>query len=115
MLKECPLSDEAVAADEGDYEERTFGHWANGWFSLLLVRPNTPAHKVAEEIESALDGYPVLDESDFSDREYEAAQETWKNCYNNAERLAYIRRYRSQFDFRGFADLLGCVRGNYFC
>ena len=47
-------------------------------------------------------------------REQVAADETWKNCYDEKERIAYIRKFHYQFDFRDFADLLACVRGKYF-
>lgn len=46
--------------------------------------------------------------------ETEAAQEVWRTCYSDAERIDYIREHRSQFEFRSFADMLGCVRGRYF-
>lgn len=42
------------------------------------------------------------------------AQRVWADCYNDSERLAYVRRYRNQFDFRDYADLIGCIRGRYF-
>jgi hypothetical protein len=42
------------------------------------------------------------------------AQETWRSCYNDAERIEYIRDHRDQFEFRTFADMLGCARGRYF-
>ena len=105
---------EMLGGEGDDVQIHRFGHWANGWFELILVRPNTAAAKEAEEIETSLAQYPVLNDDDLSEREQEAADLTWRQCYSNAKRIEYIRRYRSQFEFRGFADLLGCVRGNYF-
>lgn len=100
---------------EGDnVEVHRFGHWACGWFEVILVRPGTPEAKNAEAWEAALSDYPVASEDDFSDEEYEEANLTWRNCYRPAERIEYIRDHRSQFEFRSFADMLGCVRGNYF-
>jgi len=95
-------------------EVHRFGHWACGWFEIILVRPDTNAAKTAEEIEAALADYPILDECDHSEREMGAANETWQCCFSNAERIKYIRDHRSEFEFHSFADMLGCARGNYF-
>jgi len=95
-------------------EVHRFGHWACGWFEIILVRPGTNAAKKAEEIEARLVVCLFLDECDHSEREMEAANETWQCCFSNAERIKYIRDYRSEFEFHSFADMLGCARGNYF-
>jgi hypothetical protein len=100
---------------EGDnVQTHRFGHWACGWYELIVVRPDTDQARIAGEIEESLDGYPILDENDWSEREQVAADETWKNCYRPAERLEYVREHREQFEFHSFADLLGCIRGTYF-
>lgn len=44
-----------------------FGHWACGWFELITVKPNTPEHNKALEIEASLKDYPILDECEWSD------------------------------------------------
>lgn len=75
-----------VDPDGDDYEEHRFGHWGPGWFEIIIVRPGSKCADVAEEIACALEDYPVLDESDFSQRELDAAQETW-NCYSLADRI----------------------------
>ena len=97
-----------------DVEVHRFGHWACGWFEIIIARPDTKAAKEAADIEAALADYPILDENDYSERETEAANETWRNCYRPKDRIEYIRDNRSQFEFHSFADMLGCVRGNYF-
>ena len=94
-------------------------HWAVGWVEWIAIEADgtdesDKALQIADEAKARLEDYPVLDEDDFSEREMEAANETWANCYNDAERLAYIRKNRSQFEFRDYADLIGCVRGRYF-
>lgn len=49
-----------------------FGHWACGWFELILVDPkDKKALLKAFEIKQSLEDYPVLDESDYSERESE--------------------------------------------
>lgn len=105
---------------EADVSEQEHSHWACGWVKGYAIRTigedgkATPAFKALVEIACQLDEYPLLDEDDFSERELEAANVIWRDCYNEKERIAYIRRYRSQFEFRAFADMLSCVRGHYF-
>ena len=48
-----------------------FGHWACGWFETLSVRRDTAEHSKAEDIERKLADYPILDEFDASDLEYQ--------------------------------------------
>ena len=102
-----------ILGDESEtLEVHRFGHWGPGWFEIILLHPSRQGE--GEEIERRLENYPVLDDDDFSEREYEAANDIWRDCYRPHDRLAYIRKHRSQFEFRDFADLMGCVRGEYF-
>lgn len=90
-------------------------HWAVGWVEWIAIhQDNERALQIADDIAERLKDYPVISEDDWSEREQEDANETWKNCYSPKERIAYIRDHRSQFDFHDFADMLGCIRGNYF-
>lgn len=94
-------------------------HWAVGWVEWIAVEADgTPesdkALQTADEAKERLADYPVLDENDLSEREQATADETWKNCYDWKERIAYIRRHSSQFEFHDYADMLGCVRGQFF-
>ena len=68
---------QAANDPEDSYEVHRFGHWGPGWFEIIIVRPDSKAAQEAAEIACALSDYPVLDEEDFSRREWEAAQETW--------------------------------------
>jgi len=99
--------------DGEDHEIHRFGHWGPGWVEIVIIRPGTPAEAEAQRCEDGLAEYPILDEMDFSEREDEAAQELWRD-YTDADRVAYIRAHRTQFEFRDFEDLLGCARGTYF-
>lgn len=103
-----------LGGESDDVEVHRFGHWGPGWYEIILIRPGSKAQQAAEECESALADYPVLNDMDLSERETEAANDVWRDCYSPAERIAYIRKHRSQFEFRSLADMLGCVRGNYF-
>ena len=90
-------------------------HWACGWVEWIAIHQSAnDALAIADQIKAKLEDYPVVDEQLMSEYEEQEALEVWQSCYRPAERIAYIREHRSQFDFRSFADLLGCVRGNYF-
>jgi hypothetical protein len=91
-----------------------FGHWACGWYELLSVDENSPQIHTAVELEAAIENYPVLDESDFSERESEEANQVWAFNFNDHDRIDYIRKYREQFEFQSFRDLLSCARGEWF-
>lgn len=66
------------------------------------------------EIGRLLESYPVLDENDLSGRETEEAKRVWRSCYDAKERVQYIRENRGDFYFESLADMLGCVRGQFF-
>jgi hypothetical protein len=90
---------QAVDHDSGEFDSRppvyTFraGHWAVGWVEYLLVRPDAPEETLvkAGEIICALADYPILDESDLSEREWEAATESWRN-FSVRDRAELIKR-----------------------
>lgn len=90
-------------------------HWTVGCFEWIAIHESAAdALTKADAIMAKLEDYPVVDEDLFSQYEETEAQEIWANCYNAGERVNYIRAHRSQFEFRDFADLRGCVRGEYF-
>ena len=91
-----------------------FGHWACGWWEALCVMPNTPEYAIALDIEASLADYPVLNEEDWANREDSEAQTIWADCYNDRERVEYIRQHSNQFNFHDFADMLAVARGRYF-
>ena len=91
------------------------GHFLVGWVEWIAVHKDDEA-AVAKltEIEAALEQYPVLDEDDWSEREGESANQTWSNCYDDKERLEYIRENPDQFSFHSWANLRAVVKGKYF-
>lgn len=103
---------------QGDEEPITterFSHWAVGWIDYLIINPEFSAGiELTEKLREKLEDYPCLDEEDWSQRESDAANRIWRECYPVKDRVEYIRKNRREFDFRGFEDLLGCVRGKYF-
>ena len=92
-----------------------FGHWACGWIEYLCVREKTKEYDEALKIEDELEGYPVLDEEDWGEREDQAAQKAWREWWDNKKRLEYVRDNPDQFTFNDFQDMLSCIRGKYFC
>jgi hypothetical protein len=57
---------ELDAVDPTGYEVHRFGHWANGWFEIVLVKPDSKAYERACELACFLADYPILDESHYS-------------------------------------------------
>lgn len=91
------------------------GHWAVGWVEWIAIhKSDTAALTMADSILEKLDGYPVLNEEDFSEREQEEANSIWTDCYTVENRIEYVREHRDQFNFRDFSDMLSCIRGDYF-
>lgn len=105
---------EALEPFDADVKVFRFGHWGCGWWEALCVRESTEAFEEGKSIADSLESYPVLDEEAFCQAEEEEALEVWQTCYRVQGRIRYIRENRRQFEFRSFADLLSCVRGNYF-
>lgn len=104
---------EAVAGDDESVEVHRFGHWANGWFEIILVRPGTKAALEAEEIEAALADYPILNEERHSEMCHEEANLLWKDL-SQKYRQEYYKKHKRDFEFRCFSYMLGCMRGKYF-
>lgn len=56
---------------EGIVEVHRFGHWACGWYEVILVNPNdSKTIQTLFDIHKSLENYPVLDDSDYSEREW---------------------------------------------
>ncbi len=82
------------ASEHEETAVHRFGHWACGWYEILLIHPgDIEALKVAASLASSLANYPILDEGALSWAEFEAASETWEQMYL-ADRIAACGRYR---------------------
>lgn len=66
-----------VDAEESDYEEHRFGHWGNGWFEIVLIRPGSRAEKKALEVEKWLENHSIIDADLYSDMENEEVCKYW--------------------------------------
>ena len=71
--------------DEPDVIAEHHHHWAVGWtdgFSIRVHRDSqiTEAFRAYHELAQRLDNYPVLDEEDYSRRQYEAALDNFADA-----------------------------------
>lgn len=71
---------ELLGGESDTVEVHRFGHWAVGWFEILIVdQADAKRISILDDIARRLDDYPVLDESDWSRREYESFLESWES------------------------------------
>jgi hypothetical protein len=67
-------------------------HWAVGWVDWIAIHESDNAALAKADAQcERLANYPVLDEEDWSRREYEAQCETWENAGLQG-RIEYCRR-----------------------
>jgi hypothetical protein len=68
-------------------------HWAVGWVEAIYVhQADHKALGIAKEITDKLEDYPVLDESDWSELEYETAADYWASM-RVEDRLYYCQKH----------------------
>ncbi len=65
------------------------GHWAVGWIEYMLIAPGSSKIQIAETIEKNLADYPVLDDMDYSNLQFERANIFWKQL-SCEERHSYF-------------------------
>lgn len=101
-LKELPDQDDG----EGNSTLQVVceNHWACGWVEWIAIHESDAARLgLADELRWKLEDYSVLDEYDFSQREYEAYQEAWQDWGESDFRSAL----KTQFNLSDTAsDLL---------
>lgn len=89
------------AIPEDDFDVETFGG-AFGKGGYLLVRPGSIAETVARKLRAMLEAYPVLDEDDWSNREWDAGYETiedWaRSEYPNLDTAALAAAFAEACD-----------------
>lgn len=61
---------ELMGGESETVEVHRFGHWACGWFEIIIIHPSLYDKAVAEIVDP-LESYPVLDEDDMSQLEFE--------------------------------------------
>lgn len=71
---------EMLGGESDSVEVHRFGHWGPGWFELILVDPTDTARvEILSSLRESLENYPVLDDEDFSRREWEDYEEGWES------------------------------------
>lgn len=69
-------------------------HWAVGWVEWIAIHESdSAALERANEIADKLEDYPVVDEMDFSNEEFEEACESWENM-DIRERVEMLQEHR---------------------
>ena len=67
----------AIVGGEGEnVEVHSFGHWACGWFEIILASPELETQVL--DIESRLENYPVLDDEHHSSLESDEFHDSWE-------------------------------------
>ena len=102
----------ALGGESETVEVHRFGHWANGWFEIIIINPSQePTVKLAQEISDSLEDYPIVCEELFSQYEDEECSQTWEHCYSPSERITYFRNH--SHTVTSMADLFAAIRGSW--
>lgn len=73
---ECFL--DGLGGESETVEVHRFSHWGPGWYEIIIVHPSDhKALEAAYDMACSLETYPVLDENDWSSREYDDFCESW--------------------------------------
>lgn len=79
-----------LGGESDTVEVLRFGHWGPGWFEIILIDPTDPARMAeGEQIARDLLDYPILDETDYSERQWQTAADYWARC-SIRERVQYL-------------------------
>lgn len=75
---ECGLA--ALGGESDTVQIVRESHWAVGWVEWIAIHESdTKALEIADDIMCALSDYPVVNEDDWSEREWNAAQDYWES------------------------------------
>lgn len=66
---------ERLGGEGGNVQVYKFSHWACGWFEQVMVKIDSEESLKLYQIYKDLERFPVLDESDFQEREFEYRSE----------------------------------------
>lgn len=80
-------------AQHEETEVHRFGHWACGWYEMLLIHPtDTEALKIASRLSASLEQYGSLDDDKLSAMELDEACKTWEN-WSISDRVYALDRF----------------------
>ena len=84
----------ALGGESDDVFIYKVNHWAYGWIEEILINPaNADMVELANNIRKQLDDYPVLDEDDYSHRQWDYAHEIWDGL-SIRERVELCQRFK---------------------
>jgi hypothetical protein len=83
-----------LGGESEQVEVHRFGHWGPGWYEIIIVHPEADCLKPAYDMARSLENYSVLDDEDFSRREWDEFFESWRLWANSD----FIRSLQSHYD-----------------
>ena len=107
---DCALK--SLGGESDDCKIHSFNHWACGWLEIVIVRPDTACARIAEEIENSLSDYPVLDDEDYSQREWTMASDYWCGM-RPRERIQWAVDARKRYHWLSKANVIRYARMSY--
>lgn len=82
-----------IMGEESDtVEVKGFNHWGCGYFDIIIAHPSRASE--VQSIHDSLDSYPVLDESDYSERDHEENNRVYQDMLERE----FIGNIEAQFD-----------------
>jgi hypothetical protein len=94
---------EALGGESDTVAIERSNHWAVGWVEYLIVDPSdTERVKLAEDLREKLEDYPILDETAWSNLEWDEYTEAWQD-YGKSE---FVRALRKKFSLSDVAEEL---------
>ena len=73
---------------KAEYQIIRSSHWLCGWVEMIIIHENNQdSIDIGNDILEQIEKYPVLDDSDFSDREWEAISELADQIQKDIENL----------------------------
>lgn len=91
-------------------------HWAVGWVDWIAIGDDCECDellRVADAAKAKVADYPILDEELYSEMENEECESIWQNCYNEGERLDYLREHVCR-EYLTFREVREAVRGEWY-
>jgi hypothetical protein len=87
------------------------GHFLCGWVEWIAIHESDEtALRAADAMKSSLEDYPILDEEDYCQREFDECERVWSDCFNESDRIQYLRKNRCT---TGFRSLRAAVSGDW--
>lgn len=71
---------DAIDPEGNDHQINSYGHWACGWFEIILVRPGSECERACNEAEEYLSECGTLSEEDYQrvkQEDFEASWDMW--------------------------------------